>query len=373
MTMDNGSMRGLVFTGMIAAALTLIGCRSQPTPARSSGEPPSSERPPSSSAVRPAGPPGKTPPGMVWITGGEFTRGSDDPHAMANERPTHRVRVDGFFIDEVLVTNAAFRGFVAATGYVTTAERKPSWEEIRQQSPPGTPKPPDDQLVAGSLVFSPPDHAVPLDNLGGWWRWIPGASWRHPNGPGSTIDGMDAVPVVHVSWDDAKAFAQWAGKRLPTEAEWEYAARGGLEGRRYVWGDDPRPGGRYMANTFQGRFPDRQTADDGYAGPSPVRRFPANGYGLFDMAGNVWQWTSDLYRADAYVTLASQGVCDNPRGPSDSYDPEDPYAVRRVIKGGSFLCHESYCESFRPSARRGTTPDTGSSHVGFRLVRDRAK
>jgi sulfatase modifying factor 1 len=175
---------------------------------------------------------------------------------------------------------------------------------------------------------------------------------------------------VHVSWDDANAFAQWAGKRLPTEAEWEYAARGGLEGKRYAWGDDPRPGGRHMANTFQGHFPDRQTADDGYSGPSPVRRFPANGYGLFDMAGNVWQWTSDLYRADAYVTLASQGVCDNPRGPTDSYDPEDPYAVRRVIKGGSFLCHESYCESFRPSARRGTTPDTGSSHVGFRLVRD---
>jgi formylglycine-generating enzyme len=349
--------RRTVMAAAVASVLVVTSCRA-----------PAGDRPASADRAAQAAP-ANAPPGMQWIAGGEFTRGSDDPHAMSNERPTHRVRVDGFWVDRFLVTNADFAAFVAATSYVTTAERKPDWNEIQKQSPPGTPRPPDDQLVAGSLVFTPPDRPVPLDNLSAWWRWVPGASWRHPNGPGSTIGGMGDRPVVHVSWDDANAYAKWASKRLPTEAEWEYAARGGLEGRRYTWGDDPRPGGRHMANTFQGRFPDQQVAEDGYLGPSPIGRFPPNGYGLFDMAGNVWQWTSDLYRADAYVSLAGQGLCDNPRGPADSYDPEDPYSVRRVIKGGSFLCHASYCESFRPSARRGTTADTGSSHVGFRLVR----
>jgi formylglycine-generating enzyme required for sulfatase activity len=286
------------------------------------------------------------PAGMRWIAAGEFTMGTDDPHSMPNERPARRVRVDGFWIGEAPVTNQQFREFVAATGYVTTAEQRPDWEELKKQLPPGTPRPDDSQLVPGSLVFVPPSTPVPLDDLSAWWRWTPGASWRQPDGPGSSIEGKDLHPVVQVSWDDAVAYARWAGVRLPTEAEWEFAARGGLENKRYFWGDSAKPDGHHMANTFQGHFPDHQSGEDGFAGTSPVKSFPANGYGLFDMAGNVWQWTSDQY-------VDGQSLGD-----------------RRVIKGGSFLCHESYCESFRPSARRGTPTDTGSSHVGFRVARD---
>lgn len=286
--------------------------------------------------------------GMRWIAAGEFTMGSDDPHSMVNERPAHRVRVNGFWIDEHPVTNAEFARFVEATGYVTTAEKAPDWEEIKKQVPPGTPKPDASVLVPGSLVFVPPSVPVPLDDLTAWWQWTPGASWRHPEGQASTLDGRGEHPVVHVSWDDAAAYAKWAGKELPTEAEWEFAARGGLDGKRFSWGDEVRPSGRFMANTFQGEFPHRQIAEDRYSATSPVKSFPANGYGLYDMAGNVWQWTADWYRDDI---------------DGESAPP------RRVIKGGSFLCHESYCESYRPSARRGTAPDTGSSHVGFRLVR----
>jgi sulfatase modifying factor 1 len=309
------------------------------------------------------------PPGMVWVPPGEFTMGTDDPDSMANERPAHRVRVDGFWMDATDVTNAAFRRFVEATNYVTTAERKPDWEEMKKQLPPGTPKPADDQLVPGSLVFTPTPGPVPFDDLSRWWRWVPGASWRHPEGPDSNLDGKDDHPVVQVSWEDAAAYARWAGKRLPTEAEWEHAARGGLEGKRFVWGDEFRPGGQYRANTYQGEFPVRDTAADGYAGTSPVKAFPPNGYGLYDMAGNVWQWCSDWYRADAHEQGARQGCCANPAGPRDCWDPTNPYAPERVIKGGSFLCSPAYCESYRPSARRGTPPDTGSSHIGFRCVR----
>ena len=294
--------------------------------------------------------------------------GTDDPHGMANERPAHRVRVNGFWMDEHPVTNAEFRRFVEATGYVTTAEKAPEWEEIEKQVPPGTPRPDPSLLVAGSLVFVPPPGPVSLGDLSAWWQWTPGAHWGDPEGQGSTSESRAAHPVVHVSWDDAIAYAKWAGKHLPTEAEWEFAARGGLEGKRFNWGDEPRPGGHHLANTFQGDFPHRQTAEDRFIRTSPVKSFPANGYGLYDMAGNVWQWTSDWYRGSTYAERASQGLCDNPTGPSSSNDGES-YAPRRVTKGGSFLCHESYCESYRPGARRGTAPDTGSSHVGFRLVR----
>jgi sulfatase modifying factor 1 len=284
--------------------------------------------------------------GMRWIPAGEFTMGTDDSHGMANERPARRVRVDEFWIDDHPVTNDEFRRFVDATGFVTIAEKTPDWDEIRKQLPPGTPKPDARVLVPGSAVFVPPSGPVPLDDVSAWWQWTPGASWRHPEGPGSRIDDRSAHPVVHVSWDDAAAYAQWAGKRLPTEAEWEYAARGGLESKRFSWGDDAPAWDRPMANIFQGNFPHRATADDGFVRTSPVKSFPANGYGLYDMAGNVWQWTADHYRGG-----------------------DDGSAVAlRVIKGGSFLCHESYCESYRPSARRGAPPDTGSSHVGFRLV-----
>jgi formylglycine-generating enzyme required for sulfatase activity len=309
------------------------------------------------------------PPGMSWIEGGEFTIGTDDPRSHPNERPAHRVRVDGFWMDETPVTNAQFRTFVKATGYVTTAEQKPDWEELKKQLPPGTPKPDENLLVPGSLVFTPPDHPVPLNNLANWWSWTPGANWKHPQGPNSSIDGKDDHPVVQVSWDDAVAYAKWAGKRLPTEAEWEFAARGGLDRKRFNWGDEFKPGGKHQANTYQGQFPVKDNAEDGFAGTSPVKTFAPNSYGLYDMAGNVWNWCSDWYRADWHALCASKHeISSNPIGPEKSFDPADPFAPKRVIKGGSFLCHESYCESYRPSARRGTPPDTGSGHVGFRCV-----
>lgn len=309
--------------------------------------------------------------GMVWIPGGEFMMGTDDAESFPNERPAHRVKVDGFWMDEHVVTNAQFREFVEATGYVTTAERVPDWNELKKQFPPGTPKPGDDVLVAGSLVFQSTKAPVPLHDFSAWWRWTPGANWRHPEGPGSNIDGKDDFPVVHVSWDDAVAYAKWAGKRLPTEAEWEFAARGGLEGKRFVWGDKFMPDGVHLANTWQGTFPVEDTAEDGYAGIAPVKSFPPNRYGLYDMAGNVWQWCSDWYRDDAHALQCAQGVCCNPSGPEQSFDQTEPTVPNRVIKGGSFLCNPAYCESYRPSARRGTSPDTGSSHVGFRCVKSK--
>ena len=303
---------------------------------------------------------------MVWIP--TFLMGTNDKESFPNERPAHLVQVQGFYMDVHDVTNAQFAKFVEATGYVTTAECPINWEELKKELPPGTPKPDDGALAPGSLVFTPTSGPVPLNDLSAWWRWLKGADWRHPKGPGSSIQGRENHPVVHVSWYDAVAYAQWAGKRLPTEAEWEFAARGGLESKRYVWGDDFRPGGRYMANTWQGVFPVGDTGEDGFVGTSPVGSFPANGYGLYDMAGNVWQWCNDWYRVDAHVEAASQNVCRDPTGPAQSYDPGDPYSPRRVVKGGSFLCNPSYCESYRPSARRGTPPDTGSSHTGFRCV-----
>lgn len=312
------------------------------------------------------------PPGMVWIPGGEFTMGTDSEFSLPNERPAHKVRVDGFWIDATPVTNAEFREFVKATGYVTTAEKPVDWEELKKQVPPGTPKPSDEMLRPGSLVFTPPDHAVDLRDMSGWWTWTTGANWRRPRGPNSDIKGKEGCPVVQVSWDDAASYAKWAEKRLPTEAEWEYAARGGAKtNTRYSWGNEFRPAGKFMANTFDGQFPHKNTAEDGFAGASPVKAFPPNGYGLYDMGGNVWNWTADLYRADTHATAKAAGVCCNPTGPKSSHDPvrEVPHCVERVIKGGSFLCHPSYCESYRPSARRGMPPDTGSQHVGFRCVK----
>jgi sulfatase modifying factor 1 len=307
------------------------------------------------------------PPGMVWISGGEFTMGSNDPDALPAERPAHRVRVDPFWMDETDVTNAQFRRFVEATGYVTTAEKTPTVEDIMRYAMPGAPTPKKEDLVAGSVVYTPPDHPVDLKDVSKWWKWTPGADWRHPEGPGSSIDGMDDHPVVHVSWFDADAYAKWAGKRLPTEAEWEFAARGGLKGKKYVWGDEPFSEDHPQCNNFQGHFPDHDTAKDGYTRTSPVKAFAPNGYGLYDMAGNVWQWCADWYLPNAYALPPDQNVLANPQGPEHSFDPRQR-PPERVHRGGSFLCCVGYCFNYRPSARMGCTPDSGMSHIGFRCV-----
>ena len=312
--------------------------------------------------------PAVEPPGMAWIPGGEFTMGTDDPEAPASERPAHRVRVDEFWMDVSEVSNIQFRKFVEATGYVTTSEKPVDWESLKNELPPGTPKPPDVRLAPGSLVFSEPGQAVPLNNPANWWRWVAGANWRHPEGPGSSIEGKDDHPVVHVSWDDAVAYARWAGKRLPTEAEWEFAARGGLEGRKYAWGDEFEPEGKPRANTWQGRFPETNTLVDGFLRTAPAKRYPANGYGLHDMIGNVWEWCDDWYRPDAYRLIPPGEVARNPSGPAAALDPEDPYQPKRVTRGGSFLCGPNYCSNYRPAARRGTAVDSGMSHLGFRCV-----
>lgn len=314
--------------------------------------------------------PPSPPAGMVWIPSGEFLMGTEGKTANRNEQPAHRVKVDGFFMDTTEVTNQQFQAFVDATGYVTTAEKKPDWEEMKKQLPPDTPKPANDLLVPGSLVFTPPTKAVPLSDASVWWRWVKGASWKHPEGPDSNLDGRENHPVVHVSWDDAQAYARWARKRLPTEAEWEYAARGGLAGKRFTWGDEaPTDKDGDKANIWQGNFPNQNTKADGYDRTAPVKSYPANGYGLHDMAGNVWEWCEDWYRADAYTTLAD-GVA-NPRGPDTFLDPNEPLVPKRVTRGGSFLCHVTYCENYCPGARRGTAFDSGMSHLGFRCVRSK--
>ncbi len=293
--------------------------------------------------------------GMRLIPAGTFRMGSNYPQ-FADARPVHVVHLDAYYIDSTPVTNAQFARFIAATGYVTVAEQRPDPAQF-----PGVPA---DKLVPGSLVFTPPTHPVPLNDISQWWSYVPGADWKHPTGPGSTIQGKDGYPVVQVCYQDAEAFAKWAGKRLPTEAEYEYAARGGMEQKLYAWGDAFRPNGKWMANTFQGHFPDKNTAEDGYAGASPVKQFPANGYGLYDMAGNVWEWCSDWYRADYF----EHSPADNPQGPVDCFDPDEPGSKKRVQKGGSFLCTDQYCCRFMVGGRGKGAIDTGASHTGFRCV-----
>lgn len=313
--------------------------------------------------------PSSAPAGMVWIRGGEFLMGTDDPESWAAERPAHRVRVSGFFMDVAEVTNAQFAEFVKSTGYRTTAEKPPTLEEIMKQVPPGTPPPSKEALVPGAIVFQPPTEPVTLDNPSQWWAWTKGADWRHPEGSQSDLEGRESHPVVQVSWDDATAYAQWAGKRLPTEAEWEFAARGGLEGKRYVWGSDPPSEARPQANIWQGHFPDVNTKRDGYVRTAPVKSFEPNGFGLYDMAGNVWEWCADWYDVEAYRTRNGKIPVENPQGPSKSNDPQQPYMPLRSQRGGSFLCNDAYCTRYRPSARHGGGFDTGMSHVGFRCVR----
>jgi len=312
---------------------------------------------------------------MVWIPGGEFSMGAIDPwhlehgghEAMADTRPIHRVSVDPFWMDATEVTNEQFAAFVKATGYVTVAEKKPTREEF-----PGAP---EENLVAGSVVFTPVPQAVPLDDHYRWWSYVRGASWRHPLGPASDLKGREKLPVVHVAYEDAEAYARWAKKRLPTEAEWEFAARGGLSGKLYPWGDELKPGGRWAANIYEGRFPvkDAESGEDGYVGLAPVAQFPPNAYGLYDVAGNAWEWVSDWYRPDYYATLASAGgVARNPGGPASSYDPAEPDQPKRVHRGGSFLCTEQYCTRYMLGTRGKGEVRTGSNHLGFRCVRSPA-
>lgn len=305
---------------------------------------------------------------MVLIPGKTYLMGGDTIWGRPDEFPRHQVKVSSFYMDKHEVTNAQFRAFVEATHYVTTAEKKPDWDELKKQLPAGTPKPADSLLVAASLVFSPPNHPVPLDNAALWWRWVPGADWRHPHGPGSNIDGKDNYPVVQVSWNDALAYARWAGKRLPTEAEWEYAARGGKLNSIYPWGDEPVNKGEIKANTWQGNFPNENKKKDHYYYTAPVMSFNPNSYGLYDMAGNVWEWCNDWYRPDYYAACAPKGVVTDPAGPDDSFDPQEPTVWKRVVRGGSFLCTDQYCSGFRVSARMKTSPDTGLEHTGFRCV-----
>ena len=290
---------------------------------------------------------------MVWIPGGTFRRGfEEEPDA----QPIREIEIDGFWIDRTEVTNAQFAAFVKATGYATIAEQPPD--------PQLFPDAPRELLVPGSIVFSPPAGKADLRHPLTWWRYQPGVNWRHPEGPSSSIEGREDHPVVHVCWDDAEAYVRWAGKRLPTEAEWEYAARGGLEGKRYAWGDEPHSGAQWPANTWQGRFPVQNTAADGYLATVRVGSFPPNGFGLYDVAGNVWEWCADWYRPDAYASAPSH----NPRGPDSSFDPDEPGVPKRVMRGGSFMCSDQYCIRYRPGSRGKGAPDSGASHIGFRCV-----
>lgn len=313
------------------------------------------------------------PAGMVWIPGGEFTMGSDNADSRKDEKPPHKVKVDGFWMDETPVTNRQFKEFVDATGYVTTAEKPPTLEEIMSQVPPGTPPPPKELLVAASLVFKPTSGPVSLKSNRAWWEWKPGADWKHPLGPESTIEDKMDHPVVQMSWYDAVAYAEWAGKRLPTEAEWEFAAYGGKKDSLYVWGNEEFSEENPQINIWQGEFPYKSTKPNNYMGTTEVKKYRPNGYGLYDMAGNAWQWCTDLYHVSHYADEAKKEVSVNPKGPKTSFDPDEPYAEKHVHRGGSFLCHHSYCKGYRITARMKTCPDTSLNHLGFRCVKDVTK
>jgi formylglycine-generating enzyme required for sulfatase activity len=305
--------------------------------------------------------PGAAPPGMVWIPGGTFWMGCVACN-MPDTLPEHAVTVEAFWMDATPITNAEFERFVKATGYKTIAEITPKAEDF-----PGAPP---EALVAGSACFTPPSQRIPLDNPLAWWEYRKGASWRAPEGPGSSLKGREDHPAVHIAFDDAEAYAKWAGKRLPTEAEYEFAARGGLNRHKYAWGNELQPGGKWVANIYQGEFPSHNTVADGYRMTSPVKAFPPNQFGLYDIGGNVWQWCADWYRPDYYETLARQGgVIRSPKGPADSFDPQEPGIKKRVQRGGSFLCSDQYCERYLVGSRGKGATDSGSSNVGFRCVK----
>ncbi|MEX0703717.1 MAG: formylglycine-generating enzyme family protein [Planctomycetales bacterium] len=320
------------------------------------------------------GPPSDTPAGMVWVPGGTFRMGGEDPHPgkRADELPVHDVALDGFWMDATEVTNAQFAAFVAATGYATAAERTPRREDFAGQTDIAAI--PDEMLVPGSICFNPNfDRETLRQGFPGWeyqvWRQVEGANWREPEGPGSSIANRMDHPVVHVAWDDAVAYCRWAGKDLPTEAEWEYAARGGRVGATYPWGNELRPDGQWRNNIWQGKFPFENQARDGFAATAPVQSFPPNDYGLFDMSGNVWEWCADWYRPDYYENSKRR----NPAGPDKSFDPDEPRIPKRVQRGGSFMCSDDYCIGYRAAARMKGDPSSGAFHTGFRCVVRAAK
>jgi formylglycine-generating enzyme len=306
--------------------------------------------------------------GMVWIPGGILSMGGDNDQARQDEFPKHQVKLNGFFMDVTEVTNAQFAKFVAATGYVTTAEKDINWEELKKQLPSDTPKPDTETLKAASLVFVPTSGEVSLQDYSQWWNWSHGANWKHPQGKESNIYGKDNFPVVHISWDDANAYCKWVGKRLPTEAEWEFAARGGLYKKVYTWGNEKVDEGKFHCNYFQGNFPYKNEVSDGFVGSAPVKSFPANDYGLYDMSGNVWEWCADKYNYSYYEAFNKIKLAINPKGPIKSYDPDEPLVEKRVMRGGSFLCNESYCSGYRVSARMKSSADSSMEHLGFRCV-----
>jgi formylglycine-generating enzyme len=307
--------------------------------------------------------------GMVLIPGGIFEMGGDNNQADPDEYPKHKVQVSSFYMDITEVTNAQFKKFVDATGFITTAEKKPDWEEMKKTVPPGTTKPPDSLLVAASLVFKASAGPVDLKDYSLWWSWVKGADWKHPGGPGSSIKGKENYPVVQVSWDDAMAYCKWAGKQLPTEAEWEFAARGGLINNIYPWGNEQVNAGKVKCNSWEGKFPYLNEKKDGFVTSAPVKSFPPNGYGLYDVAGNVWEWCNDLYNDSYYKSLEGK-ISVNPGGPSTSYDPQEPYTQKRSLRGGSFLCNDGYCSGYRVARRMKSSHDTGLEHTGFRCVRN---
>jgi len=294
---------------------------------------------------------------MVWIPAGKFQMGADDP-SFPDAQPVHDVALKGFWMDEHEVTNAEFAKFVKATGYITIAERP-----LDPNDYPGVPK---ENLVIGSPVFAPPGNEVSLNDPGQWWRYVAGANWYHPQGPASSIKNKPNDPVVQVCYEDAIAYAKWAHKRLPTEAEWEYAARAGKEYKQYYWGEELKPEGKWMANIFQGNFPNKNSLEDGFDFLAPVKSFPPNDFGLYDMEGNVWEWCNDYYRPDYYKTSSK----DNPQGPRDSYDPDEPGVVKRVVRGGSFLCSDQYCIRYKAGSRGKGEVKSASNNLGFRCVKD---
>lgn len=312
----------------------------------------------------------QTPEGMVWIDGKTFTQGAKatDAYAMPREKPAHEVTVDGFFIDIHEVTNEEFKKFVDATDYVTVAERPIDWEVMKKELPKGTPKPHDSILQPGSLIFNKEVNAkVNMSNYTQWWTWKVGANWKQPEGNGSSIEGKENYPVVHVAYEDALAYCKWANRRLPTEAEWEAAAQGTQKDAIYTWGNDTSQLNE-KANTWQGTFPTENLSKDGFTYIAPVGSYAPNSVGTYDMLGNVWEWTSDVYNMNYYKSLDPTKPVVNPKGADTYYNPQNPYQVEMIMKGGSYLCHDSYCASFRISARMSTSKDSGSDHLGFRTV-----